>query len=84
MNQYQHQINQARLKYPLKGLYVVSPIVMCLTDEFGIEDSNSKVFNTNAVSNFVSMLKELHESEGVTINYVKPNSFYADNIDTGI
>jgi|TARA_R110000772_G_scaffold44329_5_gene102021 hypothetical protein len=63
MNEYEHKINQARLKYPLKKTILLNPVIGMMVDEFGKEYPQSKERNIIETEKFLVRLEMTYKQE---------------------
>jgi hypothetical protein len=62
-NKYMHEIEQARINYPLKKTFLVNPQIFMITDEFGNEHTDAVEFNTKWCKEFIDQVKQAWHEE---------------------
>lgn len=63
MNEHEHKVKIARIKYPLKKTILLNPILFGITNEFGEELIESKNENALKVEKFLIKLEMIHKKE---------------------
>ena len=63
MNKYQHKVNMARIKYPLKTYLVLNPAFMMIVNEYGKESIESRLNNEVELTRFLVTLEMYYERE---------------------